>query len=61
MASFDAALELQPDNDDALGNRSNTLNALGRFTEAQEAQDRAFAVRAARIGEGDGSGAISAL
>jgi len=45
LASFDAALALQPINADALNNRGSVLHALGRADEALASYDRALALQ----------------
>ena len=45
LASYDRAIQLQPDFADAHGNRANVLVIFGRFKEALAAFDRALAIR----------------
>ena len=45
LANYDRALELLPDNAEALYNRGNTLHVLKRFAEALASYDRAITVR----------------
>src|SRR5262249_27115701 len=49
LASFEAALALQPDNTDALHNRGNALLALAKYEDAVASYDRALALAPQRV------------
>jgi tetratricopeptide (TPR) repeat protein len=44
LASFDAALKLEPNHVQALSNRCNSLNKLRRFDDAIDSSNRALAI-----------------